>query len=197
MKVDKIIIYPFGGISKFNMPLNTPIHKELIILIMGPLFQFLAYFILLQILPNNKDIINLYHYSILIFNLLPIYPLDGGKLLNLFFSLKFPLKRSLYLEIFISYIMVLLIILINKENININLIIIIIFLFYKITKEYKQIELLYNKFLLERYLYKYNFSKSVIIKDINDFHRNKRHLLKLNDNYYLENEILQKIYKNR
>lgn len=179
------------------MPLNTPIYKELMILLMGPLFQFLAYFIILQLFPDNKDIINLYHYSILIFNLLPIYPLDGGKLLNLFFSLKFPLKRSLYMEIFISYLMVLIIILINKENININLIIITIFLLYKITKEYKQVELLYNKFLLERYLYKYNFSKSVIIQNINNFHKNKRHLLKLNDKYYLENEILQKIYKNR
>lgn len=179
------------------MPLNTSIIKEIIILIMGPVFQGLAYFILLKIMPDQIESIKLYHYSILIFNLLPVYPLDGGKLVNLFFSLKFSFKNSFYLEILISYLMVFLLILVNRENININLVIIVIFLLYKITKEYKQIELFYNKFLLERYINKYNFKHSIIINNINKFHRNKRHLLKTANKYYLEEEILKKIYKNR
>lgn len=179
------------------MPLNTSIIKEIIILIMGPVFQVLAYFILLKIMPDQIESIKLYHYSILIFNLLPVYPLDGGKLVNLFFSLKFSFKNSFYLEIFISYLMVFLLIIVNRENININLVIIVIFLLYKITKEYKQIELFYNKFLLERYINKYNFKHSIIINNINKFHRNKRHLLKTSNKYYLEEEILKKIYKNR
>lgn len=177
------------------MSLNIPIYKELIILIAGPVFQFIAYFILLNLLPNNKELIILYHYSILIFNLLPVYPLDGGKLINLFFSLKLSFRSSFYLEILISYITVIILVLINRENININLLIIIIFLLYKITKEYKQIELFYNKFLLERYLNKYNFSKSIIINSPKSFHRNKRHLIKQRDKYYLEKEFLEKFYK--
>ena len=179
------------------MPLNTSIIKEIIILIMGPVFQVLAYFILLKIMPDQIESIKLYHYSILIFNLLPVYPLDGGKLVNLFFSLKFSFKNSFYLEILISYLMVFLLVIVNRENININLVIIVIFLLYKITKEYKQIELFYNKFLLERYINKYNFKHSIIINNINKFHRNKRHLLKTANKYYLEEEILKKIYKNR
>ena len=95
------------------MPLNTSIIKEIIILIMGPVFQVLAYFILLKIMPDQIESIKLYHYSILIFNLLPVYPLDGGKLVNLFFSLKFSFKNSFYLEIFISYLMVFLLIIVN------------------------------------------------------------------------------------
>lgn len=179
------------------MPLNTSIIKEIIILIMGPVFQVLAYFILLKTMPDQIESIKLYHYSILIFNLLPVYPLDGGKLVNLFFSLKFSFKNSFYLEILISYLMVFLLIIVNRENININLLIIVIFLLYKITKEYKQIEFFYNKFLLERYINKYNFKHSIIINNINKFHRNKRHLLKTSNKYYLEEEILKKIYKNR
>ena len=103
---------------------------------MGPVFQVLAYFILLKIMPDQIESIKLYHYSILIFNLLPVYPLDGGKLVNLFFSLKFSFKNSFYLEILISYLIVFLLVIVNRENININLLIIVIFLLYKITKEY-------------------------------------------------------------
>lgn len=177
------------------MPLNIPVVKELIIVCMGPVFQFIAYFILLKILPNYKDLIFLYHYSILIFNLLPVYPLDGGKLVNLIFSIKLSFRTSLYLEIFISYLTVLIIVLINKENVNINLIIIVTFLIYKITKEYTQIELLYNKFLLERYLNKYNYRNGLIINNIKSFHRDKHHLIKNKDKYYYENEFLEKFYK--
>ena len=82
IKIDEIYIYPLGGISKFNMDLNISIKKELLILINGPLFQHLAYLILLILLPSKKDIITIYHYSILSFNLLPIYPLDGGKIIK-------------------------------------------------------------------------------------------------------------------
>lgn len=164
---------------------------------MGPVFQVFAYFILFKIMPDQVECINLYHYSILIFNLLPVYPLDGGKLVNLFFSLKFSFRNSFYLEICISYLMVLLLIIVNRENININLLIIVIFLLYKITREYKQIELFYNKFLLERYINKYNFRQSIIINNLKKFHRNKSHLVKIGDKYYLESEILKKIYKNR
>ena len=53
IKIDEIYIYPLGGISKFNMDLNISIKKELLILINGPLFQYLAYLILLIIMPNR------------------------------------------------------------------------------------------------------------------------------------------------
>ena len=47
IKVDKIYFYPYGGESHFNMDLNESILKEFIILIMGPVFQFIIYFILI------------------------------------------------------------------------------------------------------------------------------------------------------
>ncbi len=193
--VEKIIIYPLGGISKFKMALNISLFKEFLILISGPIFQFIAYFILVFIMPDYYEVITLYHYSILVFNLLPVYPLDGGKLFNLFFSLKLSFKNSLYLEFFISYIIIGFLLFINNDNININFGIIIIFLIYKVTVEYSRINLVYNKFLLERYLYKYKFPRSIMIKSVNDFHRNKRHIMRKDYNYYLEDEILEKFYK--
>ena len=41
VEVDKIYIYPFGGISKFHLSFNEAIWKEFLILCMGPIFQIL------------------------------------------------------------------------------------------------------------------------------------------------------------
>ena len=195
IEVDKIIIYPLGGISKFKLTLNISPEKEMLILIMGPLSQFIAYLILMHIFPYDIVLIKKYHYGILFFNLLPIYPLDGGKFINIVLSLRLSFKESLLLSIIISYITITLVLAINHTNIQLNLILMIAFLIYKVTKEYRQIDFIYQKFILERYLYKYKFKKGIIINNPGKFHRNKRHLLKLNDKYYLEEEYLEKIYK--
>lgn len=193
IKIDEIYIYPLGGISKFNMDLNISIIKELLILINGPLFQFIAYFVLLKILPNKKDIINIYHYSILSFNLLPIYPLDGGKLLKLLFNKIFSYKYSLKLIINLSYLILLIILLISKKNIN--LFVMTSLLLILITKEKNKIDYIYNKYLLERYLNNYRFKNTKIINNINSLYRDKNHLIKKDDKYYLEKEYLEKKYK--
>jgi len=193
IKIDEIYIYPLGGISKFNMDLNISIKKELLILINGPLFQYLAYLILLIIMPNRKEIINIYHYSILSFNLLPIYPLDGGKLLKLLFNKIFSYKYSLKLIINLSYLVLLIILIISKKNIN--LFVMTSLLLILITKEKNKINYIYNKYLLERYLNNYKFKNTKIISDINNLYRDNKHIIKQDNIYYLEKEYLEKIYK--
>ena len=143
IKIDEIYIYPLGGISKFKMDLNISIKKEFLILIMGPLFQQLAYMILLILMPNKKEIINIYHYSILSFNLLPIYPLDGGRLLNLLFNKFISYKNSLKLVINLSYIVLVIIFIFTNKDIN--LITMSILLIILITKEKNKINYIYNK----------------------------------------------------
>ena len=78
-KLDKIVFYPLGGITIFNLPINIPIKKELLILIMGPIMQIFGYVFLIKIYPS----VSIYHYTLLLFNLLPIYPLDGGKIVDI------------------------------------------------------------------------------------------------------------------
>ena len=84
IELDKIYIYPLGGIAKFYIPYNYSRIKELIILINGPIFQEIAKHVLVSLFPQHINMISTYHYGILIFNLLPIYPLDGGKIVNFF-----------------------------------------------------------------------------------------------------------------
>ena len=37
--VDKIVIYPYGGLVKMNTPINTKINKELSVAVSGLIFQ--------------------------------------------------------------------------------------------------------------------------------------------------------------
>lgn len=176
------------------MPLNFSNLKEFLILISGPIFQIIASFILINIFNLEKDLVLVYHYGILFFNLLPIYPLDGGKIVNLFLSNFIPYKLSLKISIYFSYLFLLLIIFL-KKSITINILVMTILGIILITKEKKRINYLHNKFILERYLNNYNFKKSTIVKNINNFYKNKRHLIEEEGNYYLENDYLQKKYK--
>lgn len=193
IEIKEIYIYPLGGISKFNIPLNIKPIKEFFILVMGPLFQFVAYFILIKIMPDKEKIISIYHFGILSFNLLPIYPLDGGKLLKIVLDKFINYKDSLKLIIIISYILVILIFVIKIKKINI--IIMTIFLLLLITKEKNKINSIYNKFILERYLNNYKFKKSRIISSKDYFYRDKSHIIKKDDKYYLEKEYLNNLYK--
>ena len=193
IKVEYISIYPLGGISHFKMPLNIKPIKELLILIMGPIFQIIAYLILIELLPDNKNLIEYYHWHILFFNLLPIIPLDGGKLLLLFIQKIIPYYYSYKLLIVISIIISISILIINK--ININIIITIILLVVLMIKEYKKIDIIYQKFLLERYLNNYHFKRKRIITNEKYFYRNLNHIIKLGDNYYLEKDYLRKKYE--
>ncbi len=197
--VEKIILYPFGGISKFYMDMNISRKKEFLILIMGPIFQELGYFMLINcnLFYNYIDFIKIYHYGILFFNLLPIYPLDGGKLLNIFISGITSFNRAFEITIKIGYLIIGGIVLIDINNLTLNIFIMMLFLIYKITYEYKRRKYFYEKFLLERYLKRYPFKKYKVISNMDNFYRGYRHLFKRENGYYTEREILEKKYKKR
>ena len=115
----KIIIYPFGGITKMDNPVNTSINKELLVAISGILFQTI-YYIIINILYKNYlireyifNIYTKYNYSILIFNILPIHPLDGSKILTLLLSKVLPYKTTMKLNVIISILTGLIIIFIK------------------------------------------------------------------------------------
>ncbi len=200
IEVDKIYIYPFGGVSKFNMPLNESIVKEFIILIMGPLFQMIFYLIIININYFDRyiSLIGTYNYTILFFNLLPIYPLDGGKLLNILLSTKLSYRNSFNISIYISYITLLVIgIFLICNDLSLNIIVIISFLFYKISIEYKKREYIFDKFLLERYLNKYRFKRRKKVDSINKFVRGKYHIVKQGNKYYTEKAILKNKFSDK
>lgn len=191
--IEKIIMMPFGGITIFNEKINRPIREEFMILIMGPLFQIIYYHILNKF--NYNDYLTNYHYALLIFNLLPIYPLDGSKLLNLIFNKIFPFKLSHKLMLIISFLVsIILILYITFNKMGLVLFLIVLLLFVKLFEEKNKHNILFNKFLLERYMYDFNFKKNKIIKNnnIKKMFRDYKHIFYNNKKYESEVEILRK-----
>jgi len=201
IKINKVIIYPYGGIIKIEDIINRDIDEELLISIMGVVFQTVYYTIII-ILYNNGyireyifNLFTMYHYSMLIFNILPIYPLDGFKICNLILAKVFNYRLSNRISIIISIIMICTFF-INGIN-NYSYIMIIMILITNTYKYYKNFEYLYYKFLLERYLYKYNYKKIKIIDNKKKMFKNKIHIFKFNNSYIYEKEYLSKFIEKR
>lgn len=198
-EIDKIFFYPYGGVSKFNHEVNCPIKEELIVLLMGPIMQLGCYLVLMNIpyLYNYQEMIKTINYSILLFNLLPIYPLDGGRIMQLLICYLTSYNLSFKIIYFISFIVLCLITIFFFYNPTINILLIIVLLIIKLLTEKRNINYYLEKFILERYLHKYKFKKSKIVKRTKDFKRDYHHLIKINNKYFLEEEYLLRKYKDK
>ena len=199
-KVLKIIIYPFGGITKINDLINKDINEEILVATSGVIFQFIFYLIIVYLNHINiirdytLNIYTLYNNQIIFFNLMPIYPLDGAKIVNLLLSKFFNYNLSNKLTIIISLIGISLFILTKSYNHNYSYIMVLSVLIIYNYKFIKQLKYIYNKFLLERYLYNINYPKIKIINNGNKMYKNNSHIIKVNNNYITEKKYLSKYY---
>lgn len=185
----QIVFYPYGGVTKFNLPLNIPIKKELLILIMGPIFQIGGYILLKTFFDN----LNLYHYSLLIFNLLPIYPLDGGKIMNALLGMIYSYLKSFCITFYLSIVFLFLLCGLCLWHFNLNLLLIMVILLVKLLKTYQQRYYYYNRFLLERYLNNYVYFKIKNIQSIYHMYRDTFHLV----NGVSEKKVLNNYFKKK
>ena len=157
-KIIDITIYPFGGIIKADKDINTPTNKELLISSGGILAQIIL-FIIIYLIPLNiltKELLYKYNLSIMLFNILPIIPLDGSIIINSLLNKILPYKQSYYLYIIISIVFTIIYLFFNYwYSIN-NYLIVSLFIIktYYAIKNYKYLK---TRFLLERYLNKYEF----------------------------------------
>ena len=189
-KIEKVLILPFGGITIFHEDLNRPIKEEFLIVIMGPIFQIV--FTLIVYYFFRVDDFVYYSLIILGFNLLPIFPLDGSKILSLLFNKVVSFKCSHLWMILISILSVL--ILIMEANFSLILFLICLFLIMRVIREIKEHESLFNRFLLERYLKRYHFKKRMKISsmDMRVMRRDYGHLFFDGKKYISEGDRLSK-----
>lgn len=120
--------------------------KKIIIALAGPAFNLLVVFIGIAC---KMDVTILYvNLLILIFNLLPIYPLDGGRIMKNVFQLRFKKQKARELTNKISNITVIILTMIASIAIyqykNIAILLILVTLWVIVIRENKKIHT-YNK----------------------------------------------------
>ncbi len=184
LKINKIKLLAIGFNAEIDNLDYTNSLKEFFISIAGPLTYFLSahcllYFYKLDYISYNAfmqaKIINKYT---LFFNLLPIIPLDGGRILKIIIDNFLTSKKSLYLTSILSIFLTLIFICLTIETpqwlIYIFLVLTNIFFLATINKRWKL-------FLISRLTIK-NKNK-IKIHNKNDIYRNK-------NNYSIKRKML-------
>lgn len=200
IKVVEIVIYPYGGITKLEDFINRNINEELLVATSGIIFEYLFYlviFILYRyslIREYTFNLYTLYNSKIIFFNLLPIYPLDGGRIVNLLLSKVFNYNLSNKLTIVISLVSIFLIIVLNIYSFNYSNLVIYLVLFSYIISYIRNIKYLYNRFMLERYLYKLEFDKIKIINNKDKMYKDMENILYKNGGYFREIKFLKELF---
>ena len=201
--VEKIIIYPYGGLTKIRDMINRDISEELLIATAGVIMQYLFY--LMIVWCYNREFIREYTYNLytlysnqmIFFNLLPIYPLDGGRIINLILERYFPYYRANMVTIGVSLLMILGIIFLSVYRASYSNIMVMGLLFTYLYKFYSKRKYLYQRFLLERYLYKIEYPDIKIIGNIKNMFKNRSHLIHINNTYIEERQYLSNLFRKK
>ncbi|GKU81430.1 M50 family metallopeptidase [Niallia sp. NCCP-28] len=192
-RIKRISLLPFGGVAEMDEHGNRPLKEEVIVILAGPAqhiwMMILAYFLYENgyLSASIYEVFISYNMIIFLFNLLPIWPLDGGKLLFLYISMKkaFPIAHKMMLLTSVAGVILFTLFVILFMPINLNAWIIICFLLFSIYYEWKQSRYVFMRFLLERY---YGKSKELrqlkpievdegemIFRVLEHFHRGCKH----------------------
>ncbi len=192
-KVIQVELFPFGGITKIDKPINSSINKEFIIAISGVTIQFILAIILIYFKPNDYILINTYNNIILLFNLLPIIPLDGSIIMHTFLEKFFSYQKAFFFYQLISFSFFILFLIYNIfypiDNYFICIVLLIQFLIVLKNKKY-----LLNRFYLERMLYSFPYKKieNNFDNNISSLKKETRHFFYQNNHYLSEKEMLSK-----
>ncbi len=187
--IKQIVILPLGFLLKFEDNLNKPLIEEFLIAIMGVVFQ--SIFVLIY---HNNNIL-ICSNIILFFNLLPIYPLDGSKIINVFLNKISTFKKSYNFSLWISFVIIIIFVSISIINLKFILFISLIPLLINIIDLIISKKQIFMKFLLERYLYHFSFKKYKYINNVKEMKRDYYHLF-IGDNIITEREYLKMLFKN-
>jgi len=157
MKPEKIELMPFGVSISFKIKVeeyNKKIKKgnmleikKILVALAGPLTNFIIIIIASNInIDLFKALIIIYtNFLIMIFNLLPIYPLDGGRILKGILHINFGIQKSEFYTNIISKITVAIITMLSSVLIlyihNIAIALIDMYLWYLVIKE----DIIYKK----------------------------------------------------
>lgn len=162
LKVKEISLFMFGGVTIFDEDLNLNIFKELLVVVMGPVVQMLFYMLVYYLYTkgfvsvNTMKKVSTINLTLLEFNLLPILPLDGAKILNNILDLILSYDLAHKVSLAVSFLALPLVFLFDNKLI---IILVVISLLLRLFEEINWHKFRINKLLLERKLKGIKFKK--------------------------------------
>lgn len=143
LKAKEIDIMPFGVSINFEDYSNKYIAKKIIIAIAGPLVNIII--VILGVYNNWEEEIIYSNILIGLFNLIPLYPLDGGRILKYIMQLATNSKEAEMMTYKLSNILIIILTLISSIGIlfiqNIGIVLILAYLWVLIIQENKKYKL--------------------------------------------------------
>lgn len=162
LKVKEISLFMFGGVTIFDEDLNLNIFKELLVVVMGPVVQMLFYMLVYYfytkgfVSVSTMKKVSTINLILLEFNLLPILPLDGAKILNNILDLILSYDLAHKVSLAVSFLALPLVFLFDNKLI---IILVVISLLVRLFEEINWHKFRINKLLLERKLKGIKFKK--------------------------------------
>ncbi len=163
VRIRSIQMLPFGGVVEMEDQGQLTAWKDMVIALAGPLqnvLMILAAMLCRELDPGEDAFMNHVIYGnmmIVLFNLLPVLPLDGGKVLQAAASLIFPYHQTLLWSSRISIagsagvvFFAVLPLLQGEGRIQLNLLLIGIFLLYSNWIDYRHVPYRFARFLMSR-----------------------------------------------
>lgn len=193
-KITRIEILPFGGLTKMDSLISENIYEDLLIAVGGIFTQVLFGFYLewlnrhFGISVSTFEFLKKFNLTIIIFNMLPICPLDGYKILSLGFELFTPYRFSFKISEITSIIVLVSLGLLKISLIKDN-ILIFAFLIFMLIKEMQNTKYILNRFYLERILYDFKFRR-IDIKHYKNMYKNRINYI----NGIHEKKVLYKLF---
>ena len=189
------MIYPFGFSATIPELGYGSLVKEMCIIAAGPLSQilfpilfdsFAAYGWISTTFASYLHMINA---NILIFNLLPIYPLDGGRLLQTFFHSMLRYRAAQQMTCFASLAVLTLLLFLQCLQ-GAGAIVVQVFLFFQILICYRDITHMQLQFY--HYRYRHPATYPPIINKRQDLYRGRYNLMKQDRGWIDERTWLHK-----
>jgi stage IV sporulation protein FB len=87
-RIREVLVFPFGGVLVVDEHTDVPIYQEIIVTLAGPMqhmYLMFVFYLLIQTQLIAQTVLMPYmqaNVGLLLFNLLPVLPLDGGKILT-------------------------------------------------------------------------------------------------------------------
>ncbi|WP_232718740.1 M50 family metallopeptidase [Bacillus sp. FJAT-45037] len=158
--IHKIELLPFGGVAEVEDSGNRPIKEELIVVLAGPfqhVWMLALSFLFVQTSfwsEANHELFVYHNMTILLINLVPILPLDGGRLMQLAFMWKYSFHQALRKSLVTSFGLLLFIMIMSVVllPVHLNLWVVLTFLLIVHYLEWKQRHFRMMRFLIGRQL---------------------------------------------